>query len=67
MDGITKEFYVKFWDQLQGKLSAVYDHSYLNMQLPGTTTLGLITLLEKKDKDRSDYTGRCTKMDTNVN
>ena len=54
MDGITAEFYLTFWDQIKCKLIAVYEESYVNGILPISLRTGVITLLEKKGKDRLD-------------
>ena len=54
MDGITAEFYLKFWDALKMKLIIVYKDSFILGILPESLRTGVITLLEKKGKDRAD-------------
>ena len=53
LDGLTMEFYSHFWPLLQSKLIAMYEESFFNLHLPKAVVSGLITLLEKKDKDRA--------------
>ena len=54
LDGITAEFYLKFWDKLKSKLLAVYESSFELGILPECMRMGIVTLLEKKGKDRLD-------------
>ena len=54
LDGITAEFYRVFWDQIKEKLFLVYEESFLKGILPECLRTGVVTLLEKKGKDRSD-------------
>ena len=54
MDGITAEFYIMFWDQIKSKLFSVYSEAFVNGILPICLRTGVITLLEKKGKDRLD-------------
>ena len=51
MDGITIEFYWKFWKQLSPMLMDMYSHSYDVGMLPALVREGLISLLSKKNKD----------------
>ena len=53
LDGLSAEFYLKFWEQLKGNLLEVYEEAFQNGILPLSLRTGLIVLLEKKDKDRS--------------
>ena len=52
LDGITAEFYISFWDSLKDKLFQVYKDSFLLGILPESMRTGVVTLLEKKGKDR---------------
>lgn len=52
LDGLTAEFYLKFWDQLGPTLLGVYEESFISGILPENMRVGVITLLEKKNKDR---------------
>ena len=54
LDGITAEFYISFWDQINNKLFAVHNESFTMGILPACLRTGVITLLEKKGKDRLD-------------
>ena len=52
LDGLTAELYLKFWDLLGPLLLDVYNEAFDLGILPENMRTGLITLLEKKDKDR---------------
>ena len=52
LDGITGEVYLQFWDYLKTKLLKVYSDSFVLGVLPESLRTGVITLLEKKGKDR---------------
>ena len=54
LDGLSAEFYLSFWDSLKDKLMAVYSQSFEVGILPEAMRIGVVTLLEKKGKDRSD-------------
>ena len=54
LDGITAEFFLTFWDLLKEKLFAVYEDSFVKGFLPESLMTGVVTLLEKKGKDRLD-------------
>ena len=51
MDGLTIEYYRKFWAKLSPYLIDMYKHSYSNGYLPLSTRRGVISLLPKKNKD----------------
>ena len=51
LDGITVEFYRKFWKDLSPNLMEMYQFSFNNGLLPRTVREGLISLLPKKGKD----------------
>ena len=54
LDGLTAEFYITFWDQLKHMLLHVYENSFSLGILPESLRVGVITLIEKKGKDRLD-------------
>ena len=51
IDGLTKEFYVKFFDLLGPILVKVYNHAYTVGELNPTARICLISLLPKPGKD----------------
>ena len=54
LDGLSAEFYLEFWDLIKNKLLEVYDEAYKRGVLPECLTTGVIVLLEKKGKDRTE-------------
>ena len=52
LDGLTAEFYLGFWDLLNVKLLQVYNEAFEVGILPRCMRTGVVTLLEKKGKDR---------------
>ena len=52
-DGIPAEFYKTFWSVLSPLLIECFNYSYGINQLPLTQTQAVITLIEKKDTDRT--------------
>ena len=54
LDGITAEFYIWFWGEIKQKLFTVYNDTITSGILPLSLRSGVITLLEKKGKDRLD-------------
>ena len=54
VDGLTAELFVIFWDELKHKLIQVYEDAFLKGILPETMRVGVVTLLEKKGKNRVD-------------
>ena len=54
LDGLTAEFYISFWGELKSKLFNVYQDSFNKGILPECMWLGVVTLLEKKGKDRME-------------
>ena len=54
LDGLTAEFYLDFWEVLKTKLLEVYKEAYLSGTLPESMTKGVIVLLEKKGKNRTE-------------
>ena len=52
-DGIPTEFYKCFWPQLSPLLVEVYNESFQAKKLPLSQTQAVISLLEKKDSDRT--------------
>ena len=51
LDGLTVEFYRKFYSHLKIRLFKMYWYSYFNGYLPLTTRRGVISLLPKGQKD----------------
>ena len=51
-DGLTNEFYKKFWDKIKGTLLAVIDESVNSSILPPSLRIGVITLLPKPKSPR---------------
>ena len=51
-DGLTKEFYVCFFNDISPLLIDVLNHSYQTGQLSTSQHQALITLIEKKEKDK---------------
>ena len=54
LDGLTAELYICFWGELKSKLITVYQNAFIKGILPETMRVGVVTLLEKKGKDRSE-------------
>ena len=52
IDGLTAELYLSFWDLVGPLLLDVYNEAFQEGILPENMRVGLITLLEKKDKNR---------------
>ena len=46
-DGLTSEFYKKFWDKIKSTLMKVLEESYEKMKLPPSMRIGVITLIPK--------------------
>ena len=53
MDGLSAEFYKKFWDILKPTLFKVYEEAVETGRLTPTQKTGVITLLPKPDKDHT--------------
>ena len=51
LDGLTIEFYRKFWKHISVFLIEMYQFSYENGELPNTVKQGLISLLSKPNRD----------------
>lgn len=58
-DGLTKEFYLKFWDSLQDSYHASLIHSLQTWSLSEEKKVGIITLIPKKDSDRLYLSNWC--------
>ena len=52
LDGLTAELYLEFWDLLKIKLHQAYKEAFEMEILPQCMSTGVVTLLEKKGKDR---------------
>ena len=51
LDGLTKEFYLEFFDILGPLLLHVYDHAFEKKLLNCSARMGLISLIPKKSKN----------------
>ena len=51
-DGLTPEFYKKFWNLLGRLLTDSLNHSYIHGELSNSQKQAIIRLIEKKGKDR---------------
>ena len=51
-DGITKEFLEYFWTELETVLVSTLNHSFEKGELSTSQKQAIITLTEKKDKDK---------------
>ena len=51
-DGITKEFYIKFWDVVKEPLCASVRQSFIAGELSTSQKQAIIKLIEKKDRDK---------------
>ena len=49
-NGITKEFYIKFWDAVKERLGASIQPSFIAGELSASQKQTIIKLIEKKDK-----------------
>ena len=49
-DGLTPEFYQKFWDYLKKPFMEMLDESYKYKQLPSSASNAILTLIHKKDE-----------------
>ena len=54
LDGLSAEFFLKFWSKFKDKLISVYNESFSLGLLPEGMRIGVATLLEKKGKDQLD-------------
>lgn len=52
-DGLTAEFYKFFWSDIRKYLLESYDYSYRSESLSIDQRRGILTLIPKKDKDRT--------------
>ena len=52
-DGITIEFYKKLWDILADQLVDVFNYSFQLEEMSASQRQAIITLIDKKGKDRS--------------
>ena len=55
-DGLSKEFYLKFWRELSQPLMECYVHSQREGMLSVSQRQAIIVLIDKKDKDRQYLT-----------
>ena len=51
-DGLTKEFYETFWEEIKTRLCNSIKKSYQNEELSISQRQAVIKLIEKKDKDK---------------
>ena len=50
-DGITKEFYIKFWEVIKEPFFASIQQSFIVDELGTSQNQAIIKLIEKKDRD----------------
>ena len=50
-DGITKEFYIKFWEAIKEPFFASIQQSFIVDELGTSQNQAIIKLIEKKDRD----------------
>ena len=53
-DGLTAEFYKAFWNIVGNLMVESLNYSYDHGELSNSQKRAIITLIEKKDKDRRD-------------
>ena len=58
-DGITKEFYEFFWDDIKNSLSDSIKKSFISGELSSSQKLAVIKLIEKKDRDKQLFKNWC--------
>lgn len=65
-DGLTIEFYKFFWSEIGTFLVDSLNYAYFHGELSHSQKQAVITLIEKKDKDRrwikkleTDFSGKC--------
>ena len=51
-DGLTAEFYIHFWSELKDSLLICLNYAYYKQELSTSQKQAVITLINKKDKDR---------------
>ena len=51
-DGLTKEFYEFFWDDIKSSLSDSIKKSFISREIPTPQKQAVIKLIEKKDRDK---------------
>ena len=51
-DGLTKEFYITFWNKVKAALLLAVEKAYLVKQLSTSQKLAVIKLIEKKGRDK---------------
>ena len=51
-DGVCKEFYEYFWDEIKKKILASIHKAFLNQELNSSQKQDVIKMLGKKDKDK---------------
>ena len=52
-DGITKEFYIKFWDVVKEPLCASIQQCFIVGELSTSQKQAIIKLIENKDRDKN--------------
>ena len=53
-DGLTKEWYVYFWNVVKKEFMEAINYAFVHGQLSVSQRQAIITLLEKPNKDRLD-------------
>ena len=52
-DGLSYEFYLKFWNVLKNRFVECFNYAYTTKQMSPSQRQAVITLLDKKNKDRN--------------
>ena len=51
-DGLSKEFYESFWDEIKKPFLASFYKAFLNRELSSSQKQALIKILDRKDNDK---------------
>ena len=54
-DGLTREFYVCFWEDIGSCLVSALNYSFEHGELTSSQKQAVVTLIEKKGRDKRDW------------
>ena len=54
-DGLTKDFYITFWNEIRAPLLLAVEKAYLVKQLSVSQIIAVIKLIEKKDATKGIF------------